>query len=232
MAKEEAMKYFKALGLVTVALLGLPVGANAEIAYAAKQVHLRAGPDTDYPVVVTLPAGVALDVQACLSDYRWCDVIAGPDRGWVYAGNIAYPYQGSNVPVLNYGTVIGIGIVAFSLGSYWDSHYMGRPWYPQRPLWMHRQPPPRFVPDGHRPSPQPRYRPPGGQHPVPPGVRAPGESHPPGVQAPGAQRPSPAGRPPRAQPAERSQGRSRQAAPSQGSGGGQRQHKEQGPAGR
>jgi uncharacterized protein YraI len=227
------MKHLKLLGLLTAALAGLPASSQADLAYAAKQVHLRAGPDTDYPVVVTLPAGVALDVQACLSDYRWCDVIAGPDRGWVYAGNIAYPYQGSTVPVLNYGTVIGIGIVAFSLGSYWDNHYVGRPWYPQRPLWIRRTPPPRFAPDGHRPLPPPGYRPPGGQHPAPPGVRSPGQSHPPGVQAPGAQqRPSPSNRPPRAQPAERSQGPSQQAAPAQRSGGGQRPQKEQGPAGR
>ncbi len=225
------MKYFKKLGWLTAALLVLPAGASAEMAYAAKQVHLRAGPATDYPVVVTLSAGVALDVQACLSDYRWCDVIAGPDRGWVYAGNIVYPYQGSNVPVLNYGTVIGIGIVAFSLGSYWDSHYVGRPWYPQRPLWIRRVPPPRFAPDGPRPPPPPGYRPPGGQHPMPQHVRPPAESRPPGTQPPGAQRPSPAARPPRAQPAERPQGRPQQKPPAQGEGGGHRQ-KEQGPAGR
>jgi uncharacterized protein YraI len=227
------MKHLKVLGLLVAALAALPASSQADMAYAAKQVHLRAGPDTDYPVVVTLPAGVALDVQACLSDYRWCDVIAGPDRGWVYAGNIAYPYQGSNVSVLSYGTAIGIGIVAFSLGSYWDNHYMGRPWYPQRPMWIRRPPPPpRFMPDGRRPPPPPGYRPPGGQHSIPPGVRPPGARPPGEAHPPGVQRPSPSTRPPRAQPAERPQGRPQPVSPSQGQGGGQRQHREQGPTGR
>ena len=202
------MKHLKVLGCLAAALAALPLGAQAENAYAAKVVHLRAGPATDYPVVVTLPAGVVLDVQACLSDYRWCDVIAGPDRGWVYAANIAYFYQGAPVPVLNYGAVIGIGIVAFSLGSYWDNHYVGRPWYPQRHLWIRRAPPPRFEPQGHRPPPlvQPGHRSPGGQRPPAPEVRPPGVQHPvqPGVRQPNARHPQPAersqGRPPPAQP--------------------------------
>ncbi len=223
------MKHLKALGLLTVALAALPVSSQAEMAYAAKEVHLRAGPAIDYPIVITLPTGVVLDVQACLSDYRWCDVVAGPDRGWVYAGNIVYPYRGQNVPVLSYGSALGIGIIAFSLGAYWDSYYVGRPWYPQRPLWIRRAPPPRFGPDGHRSPPAPGYRPPGGPRPVPPGVRPPGQPHPPGAQVPGAQRPPPSARPPRAQPTERPQGRPQ---PAQGSGNGHKQQREQGPGGR
>ena len=216
------MKHLKVLGYLAAALALVPTCANAELAYAAKQVHLRAGPAIDYPVIATLMPGVVMDVQACLSDYRWCDVIVGQERGWVYAGNIVYTYQGSQVPVLNYGALIGIGIVAFSLGSYWDSHYVGRPWYPQRPLWIRRLPPPRLVPEGHRPPPPapPGHRPHGGQRPHVPEVRPPG-AHPPGqpgVRPPDAQRPAapvtqPPIRPPRQQPAERPQGRPQPAQP-------------------
>ncbi len=185
----QTMNNFKTLGWMLLSLAALPAVASAELAYAARQLHLRAGPAIDYPVVLTLPAGVVLDVQGCLSDYRWCDVVAGPDRGWVYAANIVYSYQGAPVPVLNYGAVIGIGIIAFSLGTYWDTHYVGRPWYPQRQLWIRRAPPPRFVPPGHRPPPAvlPGHRPPNAQRPAPAerrqgrpaSVQHPDERHPP-----------------------------------------------------
>ena len=66
-------------------------------------------------MVAILPAGMQILVEGCLSDYRWCDVVAGPNRGWVYAGNIVYPYEGADVPVLTYGAVIGLGIITFSV---------------------------------------------------------------------------------------------------------------------
>ena len=226
------MKNLKVLGLVTLALAGLPAAAQAEMAYAAKEIHLRAGPAVDYPIVITLPAGVVLDVQGCLSDYRWCDVISGPDRGWVYAANIVYPYRGQNVPVLSYGAVLGIGIIAFSLGAYWDSYYVDRPWYPQRPLWLRRPPPPRLVPDVRRPPPAPGYRPPGEPRPPQPGTHPPLDRHPvpPGARPPDAPRPAaPMTQPPRPQyrqPAERPQSRPQPVKP--GSEDGHRPQREPG----
>jgi uncharacterized protein YraI len=136
------MKSLKLVVGLTVALAALPGISQAQLAYAAKQVNLRAGPGMEYPVVAILLAGVPVTVQGCVADYRWCDVEAGPSRGWVYGGNIVYPYQGSNVPVISYGAMIGIGILAYSVTSYWDQHYIGRPWYPQRQRWIHRPPPP------------------------------------------------------------------------------------------
>jgi len=133
------MNYPKVLILAT-ATLALPVAANAELAYTAKTVHLRAGPARDYPVVAILGTGVAVDVQGCLQDYSWCDVIAGPNRGWVYAGNINYTYQGAYVPMIDYGAIIGIGVASFIIGSYWHDHYIDRPWYRQMPQWSHRPP--------------------------------------------------------------------------------------------
>ena len=91
--------------------------AQAQLAYTAKDVFLRAGPARDYPVIVVLPRGLAITVQGCLNDYSWCDVIAGPDRGWFYAGNINYAYQGGYAPVLTLGAAIGIGVTAFILSG-------------------------------------------------------------------------------------------------------------------
>ena len=134
------MKHAKAFALVAAVLATLvAVPSHAQqSAYVSREVNLRAGPSSDYPVVAILGAGVTIAVEGCMSDYRWCDVSVGPNRGWLYAGNIVYPYQGANVPLLTYGTAIGIGVVAFSVGHYWDDYYRARPWYPQRQRWIER----------------------------------------------------------------------------------------------
>lgn len=158
------MKLLRILGVLMALLAGAPAIAHAQAAYTAKNVHLRAGPARDYPVVAILPAGLQIAVEGCLSGYSWCDVVAGPYRGWVYAGNIDYPYQGADVPVLTYGAMIGFGIVAFSVGDYWDHYYRGRPWYSQRQEWMNR-PRAAFREGGHRPVSQAPVARPGGQRP-------------------------------------------------------------------
>lgn len=195
------MKSLKLVVGLTVALAALPGISQAQLAYAAKQVNLRAGPGMEYPVVAILLAGVPVTVQGCVADYRWCDVEAGPSRGWVYGGNIVYPYQGSNVPVISYGAMIGIGILAYSVTSYWDQHYIGRPWYPQRQRWIHRPPPPPHARPVQRPA-LPEHRAPNGHAPTPPEHRGhPGHPPvPPEHRAPAGQRPVPHVAPPEAKP--------------------------------
>ncbi len=39
-------------------------------------------------------------------------MIAGESRGWVYGGSINYAYQNNYVPLLTYGSIIGIGVLA------------------------------------------------------------------------------------------------------------------------
>jgi len=85
-------------------------------------------------------------VQGCLSDYTWCDVTFGGNRGWVYAGELAYTYQSRRVPILDYGPRIGLPVITFSLGNYWDHYYRGRSWYHDRDRWEHRG----FDRDDHR----------------------------------------------------------------------------------
>jgi uncharacterized protein YraI len=163
------------------------------------QVHLRAGPARDYPVVAVLGENFPLDVQGCVADYSWCDVIAGQSRGWVYAGNIRYPYRGNYVPLNSYGEVIGIGVLGFMLGDYWGSYYRDRPWYGD-PRWS------------HRPAPLLRARPRPQIHPMPgagPGAPWPGRPGP-GAQAPGVPhvRPLPGAAQPRPSPPQRQPGQS------------------------
>ena len=131
--------HLKALCLLSVSLLAVPTLAVAQqLAYASKTVSMRAGPSRDYPVVATLGSGTAMTIYGCLQGYTWCDVVVGASRGWVYSGNIVYPYQGRNVPVMSYGSSIGLGIVSFSMGNYWDNYYTDYPWYPQRQNWASR----------------------------------------------------------------------------------------------
>jgi uncharacterized protein YraI len=129
--------------------------AQGTVAFTSKDVNQRAGPARDYPVVAVLPPGFQVLVQGCLPNYTWCDVLAGASRGWIYAGNITYSYQGAPVPLLNYGAVIGIGVFGFVLNDYWHDYYRDRPWYPDRNRWINR---PRLRPVP-RPQPQPQYRP-------------------------------------------------------------------------
>lgn len=202
-------------------VLALPAAACAQSqAYTNGTVNVRAGPASDYPIVTQLPGGVPVTVMGCISNYQWCDVAAPDLRGWVYAGRLSYPYQGGNVPVMTYGTVIGLPIVTFSIGTYWGNYYRGRPWYGQQSRWAHHPPPPPPRPGAGRP---PGGRPPGGPPPGHGGARPPGNvgGRPPGGQPgnvggrpPGGQQGNAGGRPPGGQPPENAGGR-----PPQGGGG-------------
>lgn len=83
-------------------------------------------------------SGTAMTIYGCLQGYKWCDVVVERSWGWVYSGNIVYPYLGQNVPVMSYGSTLGLGIVTFSIGNYWDNYYTDYPSYPQRQNWASR----------------------------------------------------------------------------------------------
>jgi len=185
------------LPLIAVACLSVPVAALAQQqAFTSKNVNLRAGPARDYPLVAQLRPGTPVSVAGCINGYTWCDVsLPDGNRGWVYAQNLNYPYQGNPVPVMSYGSSIGLPIIAFTLGAYWNQNYRNRPWYGQRSHWAHRP---------HRPRPPVSVRPPPRPHPKPPVVK-PGRPHPQpgfgggnrpphGARPPGGNRPS-GGRP-------------------------------------
>jgi uncharacterized protein YraI len=132
--------------LLAAFLCAIPSVALAQEAYTNRTANVRAGPDQSYPVVAQLPPGVGLQVMGCIDGYSWCDVVFGDNRGWVYAGSLSYAYQNGRVPILAYGPTIGIPIITFSIGNYWDSYYRGRPWYRNRSYWINRSPP-RFRPE-------------------------------------------------------------------------------------
>jgi len=177
--------------LIVLVFAGVSVPALAQIAYTSTAVNLRAGPDQSYPLVLRVLGGTQVQVFGCLEDYRWCDVGVGFERGWVYAANLFYPYQSQRVPIYGYGPSLGLPIVSFTIGPYWDLYYRNRPWWNNRSYWYQR-PPPYYY---NRPASPPYYRPP---PPRPPPPRPPSTGRPP--PPPGTGRPPPpppgGGRPP------------------------------------
>src|ERR1017187_6815101 len=109
------------LGLV------LATTASGQTAYTTQDVNVRAGPGRDYPLVAWLTPGTQVAVVGCLNTWKWCDVIVGPNRGWVYARFLASPYQNQNLTIISGGATIGLPMVTFSIVPYWNSYYRGRP---------------------------------------------------------------------------------------------------------
>jgi uncharacterized protein YraI len=195
----------KRLSLLLAGLIAILCGSSvwAANAYTQGAVNLRAGPSSDYPLVMTLPPNTLLNLNGCLDGWTWCDVDWEGNRGWVYGNYLYYDYQSRRVPVIQFGAQLGIGIVAFSLGDYWGRYYAGRPWYGRRDYWMHRPPPPirprppppRPRPPVVHPKPPPRPRPPP-PRPRPPVTRPP-------VTRPPVTRPPDRPNPPRPNPGTR-----------------------------
>jgi uncharacterized protein YraI len=123
-----------ALGVAMLA----PVAAMAATAYTNNAVNMRAGPNPEFPLVASLPASAAVEIYGCVEGYTWCDVQAGYNRGWVYADYLSYPYQNQPITVISGGPSIGLPLITFSIGNYWDNYYRGRSWYGNRSYWYGR----------------------------------------------------------------------------------------------
>ncbi|MBS0321501.1 MAG: SH3 domain-containing protein [Proteobacteria bacterium] len=198
---EACLRLKPILKLGLLAACAVPLAAEAQQAFTSSAVNMRAGPAPGYPLVASLPGGAPLTVYGCVDGFTWCDVGSAYARGWVYANYISYPYQSSMVPIYTYGPALGIPLISFSVGTYWGSYYVGRPWYGNRAYWSsYRPPPPRpyYRPPGWVPPPPPPPRPgyPGGHPPPPPHGGGHPPPRPPGAGGPGGH-PPPGGPPPR-----------------------------------
>src|SRR5438552_19057365 len=115
--------------LFVLAIAAMPAAALAEDAFTMQQTDIFAGPSSEFPPVASLPPNTEVGVAGCLSDWSWCDVTFANDRGWVWAGDLGYPYQNDRVAIIEYGPRLRLPVVTFSINQYWDTHYRSRPFF-------------------------------------------------------------------------------------------------------
>ena len=127
-------KIFGAIALASS--LAVPGAALAAVTgIATTDVNLRAGPSTRYPAVDVVQGGDNVRVFGCLSDRSWCDVAYAGQRGWMSSNYLAYLRGGQRYVGPRFVTTVGAPVISFSIGTYWDNYYRGRPFYRERARW-------------------------------------------------------------------------------------------------
>lgn len=125
--------------LMAAAALAITVGASSAAAarpgFATANVHMRAGPSSGFPAVTTIPSGAEVNIHGCHAGYDWCDVGWSGTRGWVDAQYLQFIYRDRRVLLPSFAATVGLPIIAFSVGSYWDNYYRDRSWYHRRAYW-------------------------------------------------------------------------------------------------
>jgi uncharacterized protein YraI len=167
-------------------------------AFTTRAVNLRAGPDNTFPFVAWVPAGSQVNVIGCINGWTWCDIQVGFNRGWAFGQFLSMPFQNQPIIIGNAGAWLGVPLIAFSVGPYWDNHYRNRPWWGSRNQWVSRPPPPAWGPPqgpNWRPPPGPGWRPPPNNGGRPPNSGNPGGGRPPNSGNPGGGRPPSSGNP-------------------------------------
>lgn len=119
-----------------LAAVALPAAANAANAATTTALNMRAGPGVTYPVVAAIPAGAPVQIYGCVRDGSWCDTRWVGERGWVAGAYLASIWRGALVPVATYAPRLGYPVVVYDRDVYWSRHYVGRPWYPRRQVFV------------------------------------------------------------------------------------------------
>ena len=124
--------------LLALAIASCVAPVAAQTATTTSAVNVRSAPDSIFPTVTWLLGGTSVTVQGCTANWRWCDVIAGRNRGWVYTRYLSVPSNGSAVTIIRGGPNLGLPQAEFSLGAYWDEHYRAERWFAQKAEWQRR----------------------------------------------------------------------------------------------
>jgi uncharacterized protein YraI len=132
------------LALVAAVVIATVIGAMQSKAraqpprangYPITNVNLRAGPGVYYPAIVVVPTHAPIAILGCLGDYTWCDVYFQGSRGWMRSIYLKKWYSGYYYALGDYAPRLGIRVVSFDIGPYWDSNYRDRPFYRERDRW-------------------------------------------------------------------------------------------------
>jgi uncharacterized protein YraI len=57
----------------------------------------------------------------------------------VYAGYLSYSYYDRPTIISYGGPALGIPLISFSIGNYWDNYYRGRPFWNNRAYWYNHR---------------------------------------------------------------------------------------------
>jgi uncharacterized protein YraI len=107
----------------------------AAAAVMLRQATLRAGPNINYPRVGIARARARVSVFGCLRDRSWCDIGVRNNRGWVSGRHVGSLYRGRLQSLYAIAPAMGIGVLSFSFGRYWDDNYRSQPFYAERDRW-------------------------------------------------------------------------------------------------
>ena len=123
--------------IILAGVMHAPAAAQAPRpnGYPLTNVNLRAGPGTYYPVITVVPTHAPISILGCLGDYMWCDVVFGGNRGWMRSIYLKKWYQGYYYGLGDYAPRLGLRVISFDIGPYWDSYYRDRPFYRDRGRW-------------------------------------------------------------------------------------------------
>lgn len=130
--------HLRLLSCLAIATLGWTSFATAHTAITTEAVSVRAAPDRRFPMVTSLLGRTSVTVIGCVDNWRWCDIVAGRDRGWVYARYLSYVSGDRAVTILRGGPDLGLPAATFTLGPYWEEHYRRRPWFGKQAYWQRR----------------------------------------------------------------------------------------------
>lgn len=152
------MKIFTTIaGAALIAMTMAPSTASASsTGFVITNLNVRAGPGVQFPAVAVFPPGARVNVIGCTTGFGWCDVSARGIRGWVSGSYLEFAHHNrrGRAPVV--GAQIGLPIITFQIGSYWDNNYRGRSWYNQRSRFS--GPSHRVAPRQAAPAPTREYR--------------------------------------------------------------------------
>ena len=138
MTRVKSSLHVGAIAVVALAAGSLaPTAAKAQQpnGYAVTNVNLRAGPGTEYPVIVMVPSRAPISILGCLPDYSWCDSLFQGSRGWMRSIYLSGYYQGNYYSLGDYAPRLGYRTVSFDIEGYWGSNYRNRPFYGERTRW-------------------------------------------------------------------------------------------------
>jgi uncharacterized protein YraI len=131
------MQFTSILAMPFVIMTLLPQAVQAETtAYPIADLSLRAGPSVRFPAVAIMRRGSYVYLHGCIRNYTWCDISAGPYRGWASASYLDIDYSSRRYRAPVYAERIGVPIITFEVDTYWDDFYdEGYEFYDTRTRW-------------------------------------------------------------------------------------------------